>query len=120
MQPPIQPEQFRAVLFDLDGVLTDTAKVHAACWKRMFDGFLRQHAADTHIPFQPFDIGSDYPQYVDGKPRFDGVRSFLTSRGIILPQGEPDASPQEQSVCDLGNRKNELVHAALATEGVEP
>jgi HAD superfamily hydrolase (TIGR01509 family) len=84
----------------------------------MFDDFLRQHAADTHIPFQPFDIGSDYQQYVDGKPRFDGVRSFLMSRGITLPEGEPDASPQEQSVCGLGNRKNDLVNEVLATEGV--
>jgi len=90
MKLPIPPDQFQAVLFDLDGVLTDTAKVHAVCWKRMFDDFLRQHAADTHIVFQPFDIGSDYKQYVDGKPRFDGVRSFLTSRGITLPEGEPN------------------------------
>ncbi len=88
--PPLVPARFDAVLFDLDGVLTATAKVHAAAWKTMFDEFLRRRAEDVGGPFVPFDIGSDYEQYVDGKPRYDGVRSFLESRGIELPHGESD------------------------------
>jgi phosphoglycolate phosphatase-like HAD superfamily hydrolase len=109
MQPPIQPEQFRAVLFDLDGVLTDTAKVHATCWKRMFDDFLRQHTADTHIPFQPFDLGNDYQQYVDGKPRFDGVRSFRCREGFRDQLLEVDIEPN--SVTYLLRQGSELVIA---------
>ncbi|MEE8304719.1 MAG: hydrolase, partial [Candidatus Tectomicrobia bacterium] len=80
----ITPEKFDAVLFDLDGVLTATAKVHAACWKKMFDEFLSRRATEANEPFQPFDIETDYTQYVDGKPRYDGVRSFIESRGISL------------------------------------
>ena len=85
------PARFDAVLFDLDGVLTSTAKVHAACWKRMFDDFLQGRSTRTGEPFRPFDADSDYKQFVDGKPRYDGVRSFLASRGIALPEGTPDA-----------------------------
>jgi len=115
----VTPQRFDAALFDLDGVLTDTARIHAACWKRMFDGFLRRHAAATGTPFRPFDA-SDYRLFVDGRPRFEGVREFLASRGIELPQGRPDAPPDEESVCGLGNRKNDLVREAIRAEGVTP
>jgi beta-phosphoglucomutase-like phosphatase (HAD superfamily) len=91
------PDAIRACLFDLDGVLTRTAEVHAAAWKEMFDGFLRSRAARTGEPFVPFDAGHDYDTYVDGLPRYDGVRSFLASRGIELPLGDPDDP-------DRGNR----------------
>ncbi|MGE0680643.1 MAG: HAD family hydrolase [Candidatus Binatia bacterium] len=116
---PITVEHFDAVLFDLDGVLTDTAKVHASCWKKMFDEFLQKRAAHAGESFQPFDIIHDYQRYVDGKLRYDGVRSFLASRGITLPDGEPHDPPTRETVCGLGNRKNELIQEILATEGVE-
>lgn len=115
----ITKDRFEAVLFDLDGVLTDTAKIHAACWKEMFDDFLRQRAAGNNEPFRPFDIASDYKLYVDGKARFDGVQSFLESRGIQLPYGEPDSPPNNETICGLGNRKNEMVKEAIESEGVE-
>ena len=117
--PPITPERFDAVLFDLDGVLTATAKVHATCWKKMFDAFLHQWAAEHNEPFRPFDIETDYKLYVDGKPRYDGVRSFLESRGIQLPYGDLNDSPESKTICGLGNRKNELIHEVLASDGVE-
>lgn len=117
-QSPLTPERFDAVLFDLDGVLTDTASVHAVCWKRMFDAFLQRRATAMSEPFQPFEIDTDYTLYVDGKPRFDGVRSFLLSRGIQLPEGEPADVPESETVCGLGNRKNDLVNDVLETEGV--
>ncbi len=116
---PITRDRFAAVLFDLDGVLTATAKVHAACWKQMFDEYLRKRAAENNEPFQPFDIETDYRLYVDGKPRFDGVRDFLRSRGIHLPEGPPDASPGSQTVRGLGNRKNEMINAVIEADGVE-
>ena len=112
-------DRFDAVLFDLDGVLTDTAKIHAACWKEMFDDFLRQRAADNDEPFRPFDIGTDYKLYVDGKARFDGVQSFLESRSIHLPYGNPDSSPSDETICGLGNRKDEMVKEAIKSKGVE-
>jgi beta-phosphoglucomutase family hydrolase len=112
-------ERFDAILFDLDGVLTDTARIHAACWKRMFDAFLETRAEAGNDAFRPFDIETDYPPYVDGKPRFDGVRDFLTSRGIELPEGSPDDSPECETVCGLGNRKNEMVNRAIAELGVD-
>jgi beta-phosphoglucomutase family hydrolase len=109
----------RACLFDLDGVLTPTALVHAAAWKQMFDGYLGERAARTGEQFRPFDAHADYEQYVDGKPRYDGVRSFLASRGIELPEGTRADSPSEETVSGLGNRKDELV-SALLRRGVEP
>jgi len=121
MRPPpalLRPTQFDAVLFDLDGVLTDTAMVHAACWQRMFDEYLRGRAARRKETFVPFDRDSDYKRYVDGKPRYDGVRSFLAARGIELPPGSPDDPPGSATVCGLGNRKNALVQEVLASEGV--
>jgi beta-phosphoglucomutase family hydrolase len=115
----VSPERFDAVLFDLDGVLTATAKVHAACWKRTFDDFLQRRAQRTNEPFQPFDLQADYEDYVDGKPRYDGVRSFLESRGLPLPHGDPDDPFDRETVCGLGNRKDELFGQALESEGVE-
>ena len=113
------PNAIRACLFDLDGVLTQTAKVHAAAWKEMFDAFLRKRAAQTGESFEPFDPVADYDEYVDGKPRYDGVRSFLTARGIALPEGTPDDPPDAVTVHGLGNRKNELVLAMIERQGVE-
>ncbi|HZQ78803.1 MAG TPA: beta-phosphoglucomutase family hydrolase [Acidimicrobiia bacterium] len=112
------PDGIRAGLFDLDGVLTKTATVHAAAWKEMFDDFLRARAAETGRPFVPFDLHEDYDRYVDGKKRADGVRSFLASRGIELPEGSPDDPPAAATIHGLGNRKNELVLARMA-DGVE-
>ena len=89
-------------LFDLDGVLTQTAKVHAAAWKEMFDAYLRRHAEQTNTAFVPFDPLGDYDAYVDGKPRDDGTRSFLQSRGIELPEGSPDDPPEADTVHGLG------------------
>jgi len=113
------PSRTRACLFDLDGVLTQTARVHAAAWKEMFDAFLRERAARTGEPFVFFDPVADYTEYVDGKPRYDGVRSFLASRGINLPEGDPSDPPSAETVCGLGNRKNELVLALLKRDGVQ-
>jgi len=113
------PNAIRACLFDLDGVLTQTAKVHAAAWKEMFDAFLRKRAAQTGESFEPFDPVADYDEYVDGKPRYDGVRSFLTARGIALPEGTPDDPPDAVTVHGLGNRKNELVLAMIERQGVQ-
>jgi len=110
---------FDAVLFDLDGVLTMTATLHATCWKRMFDDFLRAHARRLAETFQPFDMASDYSRYVDGKPRYDGVRDFLESRGITLPEGDPTDGPDRQTICGLGNRKRDLFLTALESDGVK-
>ena len=112
------PDGIRACLFDLDGVLTRTATVHAAAWKEMFDEFLRRRADETGEPFVPFDIHDDYDRYVDGKKRADGVRSFLASRNITLPEGTPTDLPTAATVHGLGNRKNELVLARMSA-GVE-
>jgi HAD superfamily hydrolase (TIGR01509 family) len=115
----ISRERFDAVFFDLDGVLTATAKVQAACWKRLFDGFLQDRAATRRSSFEPFDIDRDYRRYVDGKPRYEGVRSFLHSRTINLPEGTPNDPPGGGTVCALGNRKDEMVLAIIQAEGVE-
>jgi beta-phosphoglucomutase family hydrolase len=114
------PEGIKACLFDLDGVLTQTAKVHAVAWKRMFDGYLRERADREGEPFREFDGRRDYDEYVDGKPRADGVRSFLASRGIELPEGGPDDGPEAQTIAGLGNRKNKLVLQLIDEQGVEP
>src|SRR5438067_11077199 len=112
------PPAIRACLFDLDGVLTQTATVHAAAWKEMFDAFLHAHAARTGAAFVPFDPVRDYDEYVDGKPRYDGVRSFLAARSIRLPEGSTDDPPVAETVHGLGNRKNELVLALIQRDGV--
>jgi beta-phosphoglucomutase family hydrolase len=106
-------------LFDLDGVLTQTAKVHAAAWKEMFDDYLRHHAEHTHTAFVPFDPVADYDTYVDGKPRADGTRSFLRSRGIELPEGTPHDPPQADTVQGLGRKKNDIVLRMIHRDGVE-
>jgi beta-phosphoglucomutase family hydrolase len=113
------PDGVTACLFDMDGVVTKTAVVHATAWKEMFDEFLREHAAATGTPFVPFDPVADYDAYVDGKPRLDGTRSFLQARGIDLPAGTPDDPPGTPTIWGLGNRKNDLVLAKLAQGGVE-
>ncbi len=113
------PDDVRACLFDLDGVLTQTAAVHAAAWKEMFDGYLRDRAARTGEPFVPFDTHDDYDAYVDGKPRYAGVRDFLRARGIELPQGSPDDDPAAETIDGLGNRKNEIVLRLIHAHGVE-
>jgi beta-phosphoglucomutase family hydrolase len=112
------PTHVTACLFDLDGVLTDTASVHATAWKQMFDAYLREHAERSGEPFRPFDIETDYPAYVDGKRRQDGTRSFLASRGIELPEGTPDDSADQDTINGLGTRKNQLVQQEIATNGV--
>jgi beta-phosphoglucomutase family hydrolase len=115
----INKDKFDAVLFDLDGVLTATAQVHAVCWKRLFDAYLEKRAADMNEAFRPFDIKSDYNLYVDGKLRYDGVSSFLESRDIQLPYGNSGETPNYDTVCGLGNMKDELVHKVLESDGVE-
>jgi HAD superfamily hydrolase (TIGR01509 family) len=114
------PGSIRACLFDLDGVLTPTAAVHAAAWQEMFDAYLRQRAAHTGQPFVPFDPVADYDIYVDGKPRADGTRSFLQSRGITLPEGSPDDPPGTETVNGLANGKNVIVLGRLAEGRVSP
>lgn len=116
----ITRDRYDAVLFDLDGVITDTANLHAACWKQMFDEYLRKRAAQSGEAFRPFDLASDYRLYVDGKPRFDGVRDFLASRSMQLPEGSRDDPPEVETVGGLGNRKNELVNEVIEKTGVEP
>jgi beta-phosphoglucomutase family hydrolase len=113
------PDGVQACLFDLDGVLTQTAKIHAASWKEMFDGYLREWATKHDQPFRPFDPVADYDQYVDGKPRYDGVHSFLAARGIEIPEGDESDSAAEKTVHGLGNRKNEIVLRLIREEGVE-
>jgi beta-phosphoglucomutase family hydrolase len=114
------PDGVNTCLFDLDGVLTQTAKVHAKAWKRMFDEYLKQRAERTGEEFVPFDDRDDYDDYVDGKPRYEGVESFLESRGIDLPRGEPTDPPDAETVDGLGNRKNALVLELIHDQGVEP
>lgn len=112
------PRTIRACLFDLDGVLTDTATVHAEAWKEMFDAFLRARAPEGS-PFTPFDPVRDYDEYIDGKQRFDGVRSFLDSRAVELPEGRHDDPPGADTIGGIGNRKNELVLAMIHRRGVK-
>lgn len=116
----LSPREFDAVLFDLDGVLTKSARVHASAWKKMFDDFLERRSAATSEPFVPFDIDSDYRRHVDGKPRYDGVEAFLASRGIKLIRGTPEDGPEAQSVCALGNLKDHYFQQEVARHGVEP
>jgi beta-phosphoglucomutase family hydrolase len=118
VEPPIW-KRFGAVLFDLDGVLTDTASIHSRAWKTVFDDYLSRGAAAEETAFVPFDIESDYRRHVDGRPRFEGVDTFLRSRGIELPWGRHDDPAGDASVCAVGNRKNDLVGTILRDEGVE-
>src|SRR5690349_317466 len=109
------PDSIRACLFDLDGVLTQTAKEHAAAWKQMFDSYLSERASRAGGEFVPFDPVDDYDAYIDGKLRADGTRSFLQSRGIALPEGTPDDSLDAETVNGLSNRKNEILLERLRT-----
>jgi beta-phosphoglucomutase family hydrolase len=114
------PAGITTCLFDLDGVLTQTAKIHAQAWKQMFDDFLREWSERTGDPFHEFDRPTDYDEYVDGKPRLEGVKSFLESRGIRLPMGSPSDRPDAETIHALGTRKNELVLRLIEAQGVEP
>jgi beta-phosphoglucomutase family hydrolase len=111
--------KYGAWLFDLDGVITDTARVHATAWKRTFDRHLKEVSEREGKPFAPFEINPDYYRYVDGKPRYDGVDSFLRSRGIVLEWGNPNDPPDRETVCGLGNRKNRMFNEVLRFQGVE-
>ena len=113
------PDGIRGCLFDLDGVLTKTAQVHDAAWQEMFDGYLRERSRRTGERFVPFDRVADYENFVDGKPRADGTRSFLQSRGIELPEGSPDDPPDAETVEGLSNRKNEILLRRIDEDGVE-
>jgi beta-phosphoglucomutase family hydrolase len=110
---------YDAVLFDLDGVVTPTAEVHMHAWAAMFTTFLRERSAVDGVSYPPY-TDQDYFDFVDGKPRYDGVRSFLEARGITLPEGSPDDPPTAETVCGLGNRKNDAFNEILASEGVAP
>ena len=122
METPTPPDLFAddvdAVIFDLDGVITDTASVHATAWKRLFDDYLRARADAAGEPFREF-TEDDYLTFVDGRPRYEGVASFLESRDIDLPWGDPDDDPDTESICGLGNRKNEFFRATLAADGAD-
>ena len=109
------PDGITALLFDLDGVLTQTAKVHFKAWKQTFDEYLKARDGDSFKPFTQ----DDYNEYVDGMPRYDGVRTFLKSRGIELPDGSPDDPPDKETVDGIGNRKNDLVLKIIKTDGVQ-
>ena len=116
---PLLPDRVSTCLFDLDGVLTQTAKIHAAAWKEMFDAFLRGRSPEAGEETRPFELPRDYVDYVDGKLRADGVRSFLASRGITLPEGSADDPPAADTVNGLGTRKNDLVLELIRSRGVE-
>jgi beta-phosphoglucomutase family hydrolase len=113
------PDHVTACLFDMDGVLTQTATVHNAAWTETFDDFLRRRSARLGEPFRAFDPRSDYPKYVDGRTRADGVRTFLASRGISLPEGDPDDPPEAETVNGVGNRKNVVLLRRIREDGVE-
>jgi len=119
IKPVLELKKIDAVLFDLDGVLTATSRVHSACWKRMFDGFLQTYYGKKGESFIPFDIEKDYKPYVDGKLRDEGVKSFLLSRKIELPYGKIDDPPGDDTVCGLANAKFKMVREVLETEGVD-
>ena len=110
--------QFDAVIFDLDGVITKTASIHTKAWKEIFDTYLQKKTKEKNLPFREF-TSVDYLNYVDGKPRYEGVASFLESREIRLPKGEPDDNPSKETICGIGNRKNEAFKKILKEEGVE-
>jgi beta-phosphoglucomutase family hydrolase len=110
---------FDAVLFDLDGVITETVKLHVTCWKKAFDAFLKEHTRQTGLLFTPFDIASDYNRYVDGKLRQEGVRSFLESRHIQLPPGDPEGPSDQATIWGIGKRKDAMFKTALLEQGVD-
>ncbi len=108
-----------AIIFDLDGVITNSTPLHSQAWKEMFDQFLKAQAKKTSTPFQEFTHEGDYLKYVDGKPRYIGVKSFLESRGIDLPFGDPSQEPGQDTICALGNMKNQLFNQLLTEQGVD-
>jgi beta-phosphoglucomutase family hydrolase len=110
---------FDAVIFDMDGVITKTAVVHSLAWKRMFDEYLLYRESAHHEPYREFSHARDYLSFVDGRPRYNGVETFLKSRGIDIPFGNPDDEPRKETVCGLGNRKNEFFNRVLETDGVD-
>ena len=112
------PDHVTACLFDMDGVLTQTATVHNAAWTETFDEFLRRRSDRTGEPFTAFDPHSDYPKYVDGRTRADGVRTFLGSRNITLPEGQPDDPPDADTINGVGNRKNVILLRRIKEDGV--
>jgi trehalose 6-phosphate phosphatase len=116
---PTKYELPEAAVFDLDGVITFTARVHAAAWKELFDEYLRARAENLGERFEPFDDQYDYHAYVDGKPRYDGVLAFLRSRGINIPYGRPSDPPVAETICGLGNRKNDLFNFKVHEMGVD-
>ena len=116
MKPAVPLERIDAVVLDMDGVITDTATAHAGAWKRLFDEYLQERSRRGERA-QPFDVDVDYRQFIDGKARYDGVRSFLASRGITLPEGDPDDPPNQETVSGLGNRKNEYFVKHLREHG---
>mgnify|MGYP003571162846 FL=1 len=116
---PIGLAAIEAVLVDLDGVVTETARIHAEAWKSTFDDYLEERAAGFGSQFEPFDLGHDYKRYVDGKPRYDGVADFLQSRHIFLPRGREDDSPETETICGLGNKKNQRYLEAIRQDGVQ-
>ncbi len=116
---PVTRDRYDAVLFDLDGVLTSTAAIHAEAWKQMFDGYLSGRAKERGEVFRPFDIDTDYRLYVDGRPRYEGVQQFLQSRKIDLPRGTSASPEMEESVCGLGNLKDRLVNQAIEAGRVQ-
>jgi len=115
----VSPEKYHAVIFDMDGVVTQTAKAHAAAWKKMFDNFLQNRAKATKAPFIPFDAEDDYLRFVDGKPRFEGIISFLQSRAIELPMGDAGDGPEKETVYGLGRKKNDDFQETIRTQGVD-
>ena len=115
----VNRDQYDAILFDLDGVITNTANLHANCWKQVFDEYLQKRASERQEAFRPFDLAADYQLYVDGKPRFDGVRDFLRSRGIQLPEGNLEDPGSIETVHGLGNRKDHMVNRVITEVGVE-
>ena len=122
IKSPLAPGRaaaFDAAIFDMDGVITDTAAVHSRAWKQMFDEFLRDRAERSREPFREFTHEDDYLRYVDGRPRYQGVATFLESRGIHLGFGMPDDPPGSETVCGLGNRKNEFFNGIITTDGVK-
>jgi alpha,alpha-trehalase len=119
-QNPDQPQRYQAIILDLDGVITQTAQLHARAWNNLFDHYLQRYVKQRSRTYVPFDPASDYRQYVDGKPRYDGIRSFLAARSIVLPEGCPNDPPTAETVCGLGNRKNQLFLELLQQEGITP
>ena len=115
---PVDWGRFRAVLFDLDGVITQSARIHAAAWKETFDDFLARYSKTTGTAFEPFDIHRDYTRHVDGLPRRDGIRAFLNSRGLCLAEGSPDAPATSDTITGLANRKNAAFHRILERDGI--